>query len=100
MHDSRHVVCRGLWSPHPKTRLRIKWLSKIINRGHQEGTIQKEYNFASDNLQLFYEDLEEQLRTIFKNEHQVFKIIFSMGFVLRNAEIVKPLYSNPFKYKN
>ena len=38
-------------------------------------------------MQLYYEDLEEQLRTIFQNENQVFRINFSMGIVLRNAEV-------------
>ena len=69
MHDSRHVVCRGFWSPtqRPDSALNalLRKYSKIINRRHPEGTIQKEYNFALDNLQLSYEDLEEQLRTIF-----------------------------------
>ena len=70
----------------PALNALLRKYSKIINRGHQEGTIQKEYNFALDNLQLSYEDLQEQLRTIFQNEHQVFKINFSMGIVLRNTE--------------
>ena len=82
MHDSRHVACCGLWSPHPKTRLRIEYTQRLST-----DVIKKEYNFALGNLQLSYEDLEEQLRTIFQNEHKVFRINFSMGIVLRNAEV-------------
>ena len=59
---------------------------KIIHREHQEGIIQKEYNFVLNNFQLNYDEIEEQLNNIYQNEKHAFKINFSFGIVLRNTE--------------
>lgn len=48
--------------------------SEIIHRDNYEYTIHKECNFPLKNRQVTYEDIDEQLRSIYGYEQQVFKI--------------------------
>lgn len=51
--------------------------SEIIHRDNYEYTIQRN-NFPLRNRQVTYEDIDEQLRTIYGDEQQVFKIKTSL----------------------
>lgn len=56
----------------------IEKYSEIIHRDNYEYTIQKVYNFPFKNRQVTYEDIDEQLRSIYGDEQQVFKIKTSL----------------------
>lgn len=66
---------RPLDSDDPAKLLEKK--SEIIHRDNYEYTIQRN-NFPLKNRQVTYEDIDEQLRTIYGDEQQVFKIKTSL----------------------
>ena len=42
--------------------------------------------FSLNNFQLSFEEIEDQLNTIYQSENHAFKIFFSFGIVLRNTK--------------
>lgn len=70
----------------PALHALLEKYDKLINRQHHEGVIREEYNYTVSDFNLTYDDLEEQLNDIYKNENHAFKLDFYLGIVLRNAE--------------
>ena len=59
--------------------------SHVINRSHRQGTFLSEYNFRIDN-NFSHEIIHNQMREIYNQNENVFRINISFGFILRNID--------------
>ncbi len=64
----------------------VKKYHRVINRGHIESPIKKEYNFRIENNFLPSVEIFEQLKFIYTQQNSSFKINCSFSFILKNID--------------